>query len=201
LAEYPVVGSSLFLLFFPCKLDATINLHATSDKEFSQMLQGGSGISSYLIPLGRTLAGFIAALLLAFLGEVTARVFNLASGYPWSQSVHLNIHLIGIGVGAGIGAYLAWMSLGPRWHLILGWAMLVLAGGIAGAFLGRIYGPGVDPTYWWSRFATDTTIHLSAAALSTIVATILGLINDICTTARRRAEFKHLQSSNWAIRQ
>jgi hypothetical protein len=182
-----------------CKLDATITQYASSDKESSQMLQGG--ISSYLIPLGRTLAGFIAALLLAFLGEVTARVFNLASGYPWSQSVHLNIHLIGIGVGAGIGAYLAWMSLGPRWHLILGWAMLVLAGGIAGAFLGRIYGPGVDPTYWWSRFATDTTIHLSAAALSTIVATILGLIDSVCTTARRRAEFKHLQSSNWVIKQ
>jgi hypothetical protein len=115
--------------------------------------------------------------------------------------VHLNIHLLGIGVGAGIGAYLGWMSLGPRWHLILGWGTLVLAGGIAGAFLGSIYGPGVDPTYWWSRFATDPTIHLSAAALSTIVATILGLINDVCITARRRAEFKHLQSSNWVIRQ
>jgi hypothetical protein len=163
------------------------------------MLQGG--ISSYLIPLGRTLAGFIAALLLAFLGDVTARVFNLAIGFPWSQAVHLNIILIGIGVGAGIGAYLGWMSLTPRWYLLLGWVMLVLAGGIVGAFLGRIYGPGVDPTYWWSRFATDPTIYLSAAALSTIVATILGLINDVFTTARRRAEFKHFQSSNWAIRQ
>ena len=168
-------------------------------KESSQMLQGG--ISSYLLPLGRTLAGFVTALLLAFLGDVTGRVFNLTTGYPWAQSVHLNIHLISIGVGAGIGAYLGWMSLSPRWYLLLGWAMLVLAGGIAGAFLGSIYGPGVDPTYWWSRFATDTTIYLSAAALSTIVATILGLINDIRTTARRRAEFKHLQSSNWAIGQ
>jgi hypothetical protein len=199
MAKYPVVGSSPFLLFFPCKLDATINLHTPSVKESSQMLQGG--ISSYVIPLGRTLAGFIAALLLAFLGDVTGRVFNLAIGFPWSQAVHLNIHLISIGVGAGIGAYLGWMSLSPRWYLLSGWAMLVLAGGIAGAFLGRIYGPGVDPTYWWSRFATDSTIYLSAAALSTIVATILGLINDICTTARRRAEFKHLQSSNWTIRQ
>jgi hypothetical protein len=159
------------------------------------MLQGG--ISSYVIPLGRTLAGFIAALLLAFLGDVTARVFNLAIGYPWSQLVHQNIHLIGIGVGAGIGAYLGWMSLGPRWYLVLGWAMLVLAGGIAGAFLASVYGPGVDPTYWWSRFATDTTIHLSAAALSTVVATILGLINDIRIKARRRAEFKHLQPFEW----
>jgi hypothetical protein len=161
------------------------------------MLQGG--FSSYTIPLGRTLAGFIAALLLAFLGDVTARVFNLAIGFPWSQSVHQNIHLIGIGVGAGIGAYLAWMSLGPRWHLILGWVMLVLAGGIAGAYLGSIYGPGVDPTYWWSRFATDTTIHLTAAALSTAVATILGLINDIRIKARRRAEFEHLQPFEWHL--
>jgi hypothetical protein len=187
---------SFFSLY---SLDATINLHTTSDKESSQMLQGG--ISSYVIPVGRTLAGFISALLLAFLGDVTARVFNLVIGYPWSQSVHQNIILIGIGVGAGIGAYLGWMSLSPRWHLLLGWVMLVLAGGIVGAYLGSIYGPGVDPTYWWSRFATDPTIYLSAAALSTIVATILGLINDICITARRRAEFKHLQSSNWTIRQ
>jgi hypothetical protein len=82
MAKYPVVGSSPFLLFFPCKLDATINLHTPSDKESSQMLQGG--ISSYVIPLGRTLAGFIAALLLAFLGDVTGRVFNLAIGFPWS---------------------------------------------------------------------------------------------------------------------
>jgi hypothetical protein len=29
----------------------------------------------------------------------------------------------------------------------LGWAMLVLAGGIAGAYLASIYGSGVDPTY------------------------------------------------------
>src|SRR5687767_10232520 len=111
-----------------CKLDATINLHTPSDKESSQMLQGG--ISSYLIPLGRTLAGFIAALLLAFLGDVTGRVFNLAIGFPWSQSVHQNIHFVSIGVGAGIGAYLGWMSLGLRWYLLLGWVMLVLAGGI-----------------------------------------------------------------------
>jgi hypothetical protein len=113
--------------------------------------------------------------------------------------VHQNIHLIGIGVGAGIGAYLGWMSLGPRWYLVLGWAMLVLAGGIAGAFLASVYGPGVDPTYWWSRFATDTTIHLSAAVLSTVVATILGLINDIRIKARQRAEFKHLQPFGWPL--
>jgi hypothetical protein len=107
--------------------------------------------------------------------------------------VHQNIHLIGIGVGAGIGAYLAWMSLDLRWYLALGWLVLVLAGGIAGVYLASIYGPGVDPTYWWSRFATDTTIHLSAAALSTIVATILGLSNGIRTKARRQARFKDLR--------
>jgi hypothetical protein len=154
------------------------------------MVQGSIG--TFLLPIARTVAGFIAALLLAFLGDITARVFNLAIGYPWSLPVHQNIHLIGIGVGAGVGAYLGWMSLGLRWYWILGWTALVLAGGIAGAYLGRFYGPGVDPTYWWSRFATDTTIHLSAAAVSTAVATILGLTNGILTKARLRAEFKPL---------
>jgi hypothetical protein len=151
------------------------------------------GISSYAVPLGRTLAGFIAALLLAFLGDVTARVFNLAIGYSCSRPVHQNIHFVGIGVAAGIGVYLGWMSLGLRWYWMLSWTVLVLAGGIAGAYLGRFYGPGVDPTYWWSRFATDTTIHLSAAAVSTVIATILGLTNDMLTKARLRAEFKPLR--------
>jgi hypothetical protein len=179
------------------RLDATINLHAISDKEYRQMLPGG--ISSYVIPIGRTLAGFMVALLLAFLGDVAARVFNLAIGYPWSLPVHQNIHLVGIGVAAGIGAYLSWMNLDRRWYWMLGWTALVLAGGIAGVYVGRFYGPGVDPTYWWSRFATDTTIHLSAAAVSTAVATILGLIDLVYTRADLKAKAKPIHPGDWSL--
>ena len=74
----PVKESLIFLLSLQtgCYNQPACNIR----KESSQMLQGG--ISSYVIPLGRTLAGFIAALLLAFFGDITARVFNLAIGYP-----------------------------------------------------------------------------------------------------------------------
>ena len=134
-------------------------------------------LTDFLLPVARAAAGFIAAFLLAFIGDITARVFNLAIGYAWAQAVHQNIHFIGIGVGAGIGAFLGWMNLDRRWYLVLSSVVMVLAGGVAGAYLGRFSGPGVDPTYWWSRFATDTTVHLAAAALSTGIATVLGLID------------------------
>jgi ABC-type transporter Mla maintaining outer membrane lipid asymmetry permease subunit MlaE len=75
----------------------------------------------------------------------------------------------------------------------------VLAGGITGAYLASLYGPGVDPTYWWSRFATDTTIHLSAAVISTVVATILGLLSDIRAKARQRGEYKPFQAFKWPL--
>jgi hypothetical protein len=140
-------------------------------------------ITGFLLWVARTGAGFVAALLLAFIGDLAARVFNLSIGYPWAQSVHQNLHLISIGMGAGIGAYLSWMNLERRWYLVVGLGVMVLGGGVVGAYLGRHYGPGVDPTYWWSRFALDTTIHLAAAALSTGVAAALGLVDLLHTGA------------------
>ena len=148
------------------------------------MIQGSIG--SYAVPLGRTLAGFVAALLLAFMGDVLARVFNLVLGYPWPQEVHQNIHIVGIGLGAGIGAYLWWSNLSLRWYLILGFLLLVLGGSIAGAYIGSALGSGVDLTYWWSRYALDTTIHLGAAIGGIIVATTWGLINEVRATRRSK---------------
>jgi hypothetical protein len=151
-----------------------------------------NGLSTFLILAGRAIAGLIIALLLAFLGDVAGRVFNLSVGYPWSLAVHQNIHLIFIGAGAGLGAYLCWMPLNFRWYSALSWAGLALAGGIGGAYLGHFYGPGVDPTYWWSPFATDTTIHLSATGVSVAAAAALGVIHDRRTKARLRAAAKPL---------
>ena len=148
--------------------------------------------TEFMIPPARTLAGFVSAVLLAFIGDLTGRVFNLTVGYPWDQVVHQNIHFISIGVGAGIGAYLGWMILNRRWYFILGSAVLVLLGGVVGVYLGRIYGPGVDPTYWWSRYAIDTTVHLAGAGLSTVVATALGLLDLIYTRARLRTRVRQI---------
>ena len=134
------------------------------------------GIGAYLIPIGRTVSAFISGILLALLGDVAGRVFNLLIGYPWSLSTHQAINLLGIGFGAGLGAHLAWINLNERHYAMLASLLAALAGGALGAFLGRIYGPGVNTDYYWSRFAIDTTIHLTAAVCAVAVATTLGLI-------------------------
>ena len=118
----------------------------------------------------------MAALLYGLLGDIISRAFNLSIGFPWELSMHQHIQYAGIGIGAGLGALLAWVSLQRPWYVVSGSVLLVLLRGIGGAYLGRAYGSGVDQTYWWSRFATDTTVHLGAGVLSTLVPTVLGLM-------------------------
>ena len=124
------------------------------------------------------------------MGDITGRVFNLAVGYAWDPAVHQNILYSSIGLGAGIGAYLGWMNLDRRWYFVLRSVLIVLAAGVAGAYLGRFYGPGVEPGWWWSRFATDQTVHVVGAALSVGIATILGLIHQVQTRSRLQAYVK-----------
>ena len=136
-----------------------------------------SGIRVYWAWTARGLAAFISAVLLAFIGDVIGRVFNLLIGYPWPQEVHLNIHMVSIGVGAGIGAYLGWMNLSLNRYHALGCFSATVAAGIVGVYVGIEYGPGVDLTYWWSRFAVDTTVHLTAAILGTFAAAVIRLLH------------------------
>ncbi len=137
------------------------------------------GLSGWGIILGRTLLGFIFALLLAVLGGWGGMIFNLLISYPWSLELHQHLQMLGIGLGASLGAYLVWMDSTLRWFCTLIAAAVVWAGGAAGAYLGRAYGPGVDSSYWWSRFAVDTTIYLAAATSGIIVSTIIGLATQI----------------------
>ena len=136
-----------------------------------------NNVVDMLLPVFRTAAGFVAAIMLAFFGDLTVRVFNLAVGYAWPQTVHDNIYVIFIGIAAGIGAYLCWMTLDRRWYVALRSVVIVLAGGVAGAYLAHFYGPGLDSTYYWSRYATDYTVYVMAAVLSTGLATTLGLLD------------------------
>ena len=112
-------------------------------------------------------------------------VFNLLISYPWSLELHQNIQMMGVALGAGLGAYLAWMDSSLRWYWILITAAVVLVGSAAGAYLGRAYGRGVDPSYWWSRYAVDNTIHLGAATGGLIVSTTIGLAAQIRAGAIR----------------
>ena len=140
-----------------------------------------------LVPVGRTAAGFVAAFLLAFLGDLLGRLFNLSLGYPWDPTVHQTIIYASIGLGAGIGSYAAWVNTRHSWQMILLFGLIVLVGGIVGAYLGRIYGPGPDTSYWWHRYATDRTVYFAAAGLGTGLATILGLADIIYSRTRPRS--------------
>ena len=149
------------------------------------MLRGS--LWEYAVPVGKTVAGFIFALLLAFMGDLSARILNLLLGYPWSLEVYQNVNIVSIGAGAGIGAYLGWVNWGLNRYWVIGTLLPVIGSGVLGAYLGLIYGPGVDQTYWWSRFATDTTIYLTAAIGGIVCATAIGLISMISSAMRLKS--------------
>jgi hypothetical protein len=146
------------------------------------MLDGS--IYTFVVPVGRTLAGFIIGIMLGIVGGWIAVIFNAMSEYPWALAVHQNIYLVGIGLGAGGGAYCGWMNLSLRWYLILGSLLLVLLAGIAGSYVGYIYGQHVDPSYLGRRYTIDNTIHFGAAVGGIAVAAALGLIGEIRSWGR-----------------
>jgi len=140
------------------------------------------------VPLWRILAGLIVGIILAVLGGWAGLFLNLLIGYQWSLAIHQNIQMVAIGTGAGLGAYLAWLNSNLRWYWILGTLALVVAASTLGAYVGRAYGHGVDPTYLWSRSAVDNAIHLGAAIAGVLISTAIGLAGQIYTANFRSAE-------------
>ena len=51
--------------------------------------------------------------------------------------------MMGIALGASLGAHLVWVDSTLRWFCTLIAAAVVWAGGAAGAYLGLAYGPGL----------------------------------------------------------
>lgn len=156
----------------------------------------GNGIMySVGIALARTTIGFVLGLLLSVLVGWSGMFLNILMGYPWSITIHQQIQMVSIGIGGGLGPYLAWINWTLKWYWMVGSLVVVLAGGTAGAYLGRAYGPGVDPTYWWSRYAVDPIIYLSAAIAGIVLATLIGWGSQFLTSAPRGipqwAEVRH----------
>jgi hypothetical protein len=136
------------------------------------------GIYYWAVPLGRSIAGFMAGLMLGIVGGWMAVVIYAMAGFPWAIEVQRNMYLVLIGLGAGIGGYLGWMNLTSRRSLIIAFVVLVIIGGIAGAYLGFIYGQRVDPGFLGRRYTLDSAIHFGAAIGAIVTATALGLINQ-----------------------
>ena len=141
------------------------------------MLEGG--IYTFLIPVARTIAGFCVGVMLGIVGGWIAITFNHFIGFPWSLEVHRNIYIVGIGLGAGVGAYLGWVNLTVRWYLIAGSMALVLLGGLVGVYLGYEYGKVVEPNYLGRRYTVDNALHWGAPIGAIIVATIIGLFGGM----------------------
>ncbi len=136
-----------------------------------------AGIYGWAIPVARSTAGFIVGIFLGILGGWVAVAFNAFAGYPWPLEVHRNLYLVGIGLGAGVGTYLGWMDLTSRRYMMLAFILLVLAGGVAGAYLGFLYGQRADPGILGRHYAIDNAIHFGAAIGGIILSTTLGLLN------------------------
>ena len=141
------------------------------------MIEGG--IYYWAVPLGRVIAGFMTGLLLGIVGGWMAVVIYAMAGFPWSVELQRNMYLVWIGSGAGIGGYLGWMNLTSRRSLIIAFVVLVIIGGIAGAYLGFLYGQRVEPGYLGRHYKLDSTIHFGAAIGAIVTATALGLINQL----------------------
>ena len=141
---------------------------------------------SILIPLVRTAGGLVTSLLLAFTGDLAARVFNLLTGFSLDLVVHQNVNFVAIGLGAGFGAFLGWLNPSFPKYWVFGSLLMILLAAIGGAYAARILGPGVDTSYWWGRFATDTTVYLGASTAGLFLATSLGLISQVMLANRFR---------------
>ena len=143
------------------------------------MIDGG--IYTVVVPVGRTLAGFIAGVMLGIFGGWMALNFNQLIGYAWHPEVHRNIYLLSIGTGAGLGAYAGWANLNIRWPFVVGSVVLVLGGAIVGTYLGLIYGQIADETYLGRRYTIVNAIHYGAPIGGIAVSMLLGIISEIRT--------------------
>ena len=146
------------------------------------MVEGG--IYVWAVPLGRTLAGFFVGLFLGIFGGWLALIFNAMIGYPWDIDVHTNIYFVSIGLLAGLGAYFGWMNLTLPRYLIAGSLLLVLLGGIAGTYIGLVYGQNVEPAFLGRAYTIDNWLHFGAAIGGITVSTSVGLISGFRTMGR-----------------
>jgi len=137
-----------------------------------------NSIYAWAVPFGRIISGFLVGVMLGIIGGWVAVIIYAMAGFPWSMEVQRNLYLIWIGIGAGAGAYSGWMTLNTRKYLIFALALVVIAGGIAGAYLGLVYGSVTEPTYLGKRYSIDSAIHFGAAIGGIVTATMaMGLKN------------------------
>ncbi len=134
------------------------------------------GIYGYLIPAARTVAGYIMALLLAIGGGWAVTILNAMIGYPWVGNTFFAIYIAGVGMGAGLGAYLAWINLSVRWYTVIVTVCVILGAGIAGSAIGYVYWEQVfGENYLGPRDSQINATHFWAPIGAIVVSTLVGL--------------------------
>ena len=116
------------------------------------------------------------ALLLAIGGGWAVTILNAMIGYPWLGNTFFSIYIVGVGIGAGMGAYLAWINLDMRWYLITITVLVILAAGVAGSTVGYVYWePLYGENYLGPRDSQINATHFWAPIGAIIIATLVGL--------------------------
>ena len=146
------------------------------------MVEGG--LWPWVIPLGRTITGFCVGIMLGICGGWAATVFNAMIEFPWSPEVHRNIYVVGIGLGAGLGAYCGWMILGFRWYRVVAALAASLAGGVVGAYLGLIWGYEATPSYLGRAYTVESWLHYGAPVGGIAVAASIGIYHYVRNLGR-----------------
>ena len=121
----------------------------------------------------------VASILLSFFGDILGRTFNLFVGYPWSQSIHINIHYLFIAFFAGLGSALPWINTRQPIATILTNIIITICIAVIALYTAKYFDSGVDETYWSSKYATSTILHISAAITSTAVATLIHIMEAL----------------------
>ena len=143
-----------------------------------------AGIYFWALPIARTVAGFILATMLGIGAGWFVLIFNAMVGYPWSFDFHRNLYFLGIGVGAGVGAYIGWANFAVRPPYIAGMLLLAILGGVVGAYLGLVYGEQAEPALLGRRYTLEHSLHLGAPIGGIVVSTVIGMFNEIRTGGR-----------------
>ena len=134
------------------------------------------GIYGYVVPAARIIAGFFVGMMLGIVGGWAGLTFNAMVGYPWAANVHLSIYIAGIGLGAGLGAYMGWINLNLRWYVVLATAAAIILAGILGSAIGNLYWEiFTDASFMGARDTRVNMTHFGAAVAAIVVSTGLGL--------------------------
>ena len=94
----------------------------------------------FLIVSGRTLLGLALGVVLSMVSLAIAWGLFIFSGAS-SFNIWLVMTMAGAGIGAGLGAYVAWLKLDRmQWTSMAFTALLAVAGGVIGGLAGYEYG-------------------------------------------------------------